>query len=278
MADASDRRFRGAPGMGLRRDAPDRRDRLLFRTVPNVDSLPERADCSALLPEPMDQGVIGACVGYSAATVAYGTMIRDGHRRPFVASPVFIYREARILGGYVHQDVGAEIRNAWKAMNRIGVPPMSNLKPRFKADDLPDPQTWLFPENSIWRRKPSPSTYADAERRQALAYFLLPTLADVLQCLADGFLCQIGFAVHRSFYGWGGPLYNVPDPEPGDRELGGHAVTAWGYDKPSRRVLLRNQWGASAHEGKPDFTLSFSYMEKHSWDNWTGRIFEGGRS
>ena len=41
---------RYAPGMGLRRDTPDRRDRALYAAVPNIDALPDKADCSALLP------------------------------------------------------------------------------------------------------------------------------------------------------------------------------------------------------------------------------------
>jgi hypothetical protein len=134
----------------------------------------------------MDQHVIGACTGYSAAAVLYAVMKKDGHRRPFVPSPVFLYREARVLGGYVEEDAGAEIRNLWKAANKLGLPPMSNLRPSFERRHLPDPVTWLFPENSIWRRPPSPSAYADAERRQVLNYHRLFNLPDLLQCLADG--------------------------------------------------------------------------------------------
>jgi hypothetical protein len=265
--------------MGLKPDTPDRRDRLLFQSIPSVDAQPPQADNSAILPPVMDQKVVGACVGFSAATVAYGTMLRDGHRRPFVPSPVFLYREARVLGGYVEQDAGAEIRNAWKAANKVGLPPMSNLKPRFNAGDLADPRNSIFPETSIWRRQPSKSIYADAERRQALAYFKLPTLGDLLKCLADGYLAQVGFVVFRSMYGQGGPRFHVPDPNPTyDREMGGHAVTAYRYDKQIKRVFFRNSWSETAHEGKPDFTLSFSYLEQYSWDNWTCRVVEGART
>ena len=43
------------PGFGLRPRTPDRRDRALYAAVPNVDALPDKADCSHLLPQPMDQ-------------------------------------------------------------------------------------------------------------------------------------------------------------------------------------------------------------------------------
>ena len=200
------------PGMGLRPDRPDRRDRALYAAVPNIDALPDRADLTHLLPpghdKPpgIDQRWSSACVGYSGASTLYGVMKKDGHRRPFVASPVFLYREARVLGGYLEEDAGAEIRLMWKAANKLGLPPQSNLKPRFLPEDMADPSTAMLPENSIWRRQPPPSVYADAERRQVLTYFRMSTLNDVLQSLADGWPVQFGFMMNRSAYGPGGPL------------------------------------------------------------------------
>lgn len=273
MADT----FTPPHGFGYRRDRPDRRDRILFAAVPNVDALPQEVSNERDLPAPFDQGTIGSCVGWSAATTAYVMMRKDGHRRPFMPSPVFLYREARVLGGYVEEDAGAEIRFAWKAANKLGLPPMSNLKPRYEPRDMPDPSTALFPEGSIWRKPPSASHYADAERRQVLTYYRLATLEDLLQCLADGWCANIGFTVFRSLYGARSAVVDVPDPTPGDRELGGHAVVAYGYSKLRRRILLRNQWGPAAHEGTPNFTLSFDFMAQHSWDWWTARMAEGGK-
>lgn len=269
---------RHMPGFGLRRDSPDRRDRALYGAVPNIDSLPDRADTSALLPAVMDQRVSSACTGYSGANTLHAVMVKDGHRRPFVPSPVFLYREARVLGGYVEEDMGAEIRNVFKAANRLGLPPMSNWAPRFGPQHNADPQTGLWPEGSIWLRKPPPSVYADAERRQVLSYYRLSTLNDLLKCLADGWPAAIGVTVFRSWYGPSGPLYNIPDPGPHDRDLGGHAITAYGYDKASRRIFCRNQWGVDAHQGKPDFTISFDYYSRFGSDTWTGRFVEGGRT
>jgi C1A family cysteine protease len=267
------------PGMGLVRDTEDRRDRVLFRNVPDINALPDEGGYDPTkMPQVLDQHTIGACVGYSTAENTYTTMIRDGHRRPFIPSPVFIYRQARLIGGYLDEDMGCEIRNAMKAANKWGLPPMSNIPPRFRSADMPNPQTWKFPPDSVWYKDVAPSHYADAERRQVMNYFKLPTLADLLQCLADGYTAVVGFAVFRSMYGIGGPKYHVPDPNPpNDRELGGHAVLAYRYSKRDRRVMFRNSWGASAHEGKPDFTLSFSYLERYSWDNWTTRWIEGGK-
>lgn len=263
---------------GYRPDRPDRRDRALYAAVPNIDALPDHVDLEKLLPPVMDQSVTSSCTGFSGANTAYAAMKKDGHRRPFVPSPVFLYREARVLGGYEPEDMGAEIRLVWKAAAKLGLPPMSNLKPRFLSSDLADPQTGLFPEGSIWRKPPTKSLLADAERRQAVTYFRLATLNDLLKCLADGWCANLGFTVFRSFYGDRGPRYDVPDPVQGERDLGGHAVTAFGYDKPSRRVFFRNQWGADAHEGRANFTLSWDYVTKFSGDTWSIRLIEGGKA
>jgi hypothetical protein len=260
---------------GLRPDTEDRRDRALYKTVPDINALPDEGGYTELMPLVMDQRVVSGCVGYSGSETAYCVMVKDGHRRPFVPSPVFLYRQARELGGYVEEDAGAEIRNCWKALARWGAPPMSNLKPRFRPGDLSDQTTYVFPENSIWRRRPARSHFADAERRQALVYYKLATLNDLLQCLADGWPAQLGFMVFRSMYGWGGPVFDVPDPGPDDRGLGGHAVMAYRYDKRTERVTCRNSWGEDAHEGRPDFTLSFEYIRRYAWDVWTARVFEG---
>lgn len=262
-------------GFGYKPDPRDRRDRLLYAAVPNIANLPPRADNEKILPAPMDQAVTNSCVGFSGAAVLYATMKRDKHRKPFVPSPVFLYREARVLGGYVEEDLGAEIRLMWKACSKVGIVPMSNIKPKFDNKSLADANN-IFPENSIWRKQPAPSHYADGQRRQAIVYHRLPIIEDVLQTLANGWCVQLGFTVFRSLYNSNGaPRYDVPLPVIGDRELGGHAVTAYGYDIPSRRILFRNSWGESAHEGKPNFMLPFDYWRWCS-DVWCSQLIEGG--
>lgn len=281
MDDDTDDSFRPPNGLGYKPDRPDRRDRALYRAVPNVDALPATSyhlGIPKTFPDPMDQKSIGACVGYSAAQCARSIMVRNRHARPFTPSPVALYLWAREEGGYPEQDCGAEIRNAWRAMNKRGLPAMSNLTPRFRPEDLPDPETWLFPKKSIWVRPVSPSNAADAERRQIVSYYKLETLADVLQSLSEGFPVNFGFTVFRSFYDpYGGARKIIPMPRPGERDLGGHAVNAIDYDKPNRVIWCRNQWGPTAHEGGPDFALSFDFFAAYAGDAWTGRSIEGAR-
>lgn len=272
--------FRPPHGMGRKPDPIDRRDRILFAAVPNVDALPDRTNHESLLPKAQDQGAIGSCVGWSAQHVAYAIMKRDGHLKPYLASPVALYRWSREYDeafdpGAVTRDGGTYIRHVWRAMQKKGLPAMSKWKPRYEARDLPDEASWEFGPQSRWRVEPTPGVVTHGETRQMLNYFRLPTLAEVLQSLADGYPAQTGFMVYRSFYDAYGPVVEVPMPGSGDYVLGGHAVTIYGYDKPSRMLLIRNQWGAVAHRGSPNFRMPFAFYEKHASDTWTGRTIEG---
>jgi C1A family cysteine protease len=154
---------------------------------------------------------------------------------------------------------------------------MSNIKPDFSMKHMPDPNTWVFPEKSIWRRRAAPSHFVDAERRQVIEYYRCETLEDILRSISEGYPVIFGFDVFNSFYGRSGPLFNVPDPMTSDYYIGGHAVIAHTYDTPSRRVVARNSWGDTPHEGKPDFTLSYNYIAKFASDAWTCRMIEGAR-
>lgn len=268
-------------GLGLRREEVDRRDRALFAATINIDSLPDKGSAANLLPAPLDQEMVNACVGFSGSTALAMIMKNDKHLKPFVPSPVWLYRQARELGGYVEEDSGAEIRLMWKAANRLGLVPMSNLKPRFDAVSTAKPNVEgvdIFPEKSIWRRPVSASNLADAQRRQVIQYFKLFNLGDLLKCIADGWPVQAGIEVWRSFYGPGGPNYIIPDPktQPNDYLMGLHAVVAYEYDKPSRSIFWRNSWGKFPHEGKPDFVTSFDFVQPYVTDAWTGRLIEGG--
>lgn len=267
-------------GLGWRRDSEDRRDRALFATVPSIAVLPDRIDIEELMPEPLDQNQVGACTGYSAGEVLHGTMIKDGHRRPFVPSPVALYHGGREIGGYLEQDGGAEIRNVFKWASKVGLPRLSEFRPRFDEGDLADPATGIFPEKSIWRRPLSASVLRDAERRQVLTYYKLATVNDLLACLAQGWPAAVGVDVFPSFYGSdGNPEVDVPDPHPGEQAIGGHAVAAIGYDRTGGRpfVKFRNSWGPTAHHGGPNFTLSLDYLKAHGSDWWTARFVEGGK-
>ena len=64
-------------------------------------------------------------------------------------------------------------------------------------------------------------------------------------------------------------------PKPSEKQLGGHAVMAVGYDESTKRVLVRNSWGADWGI-KGYFTIPYDYISNGNLadDLWTLRAFE----
>ena len=96
------------------------------------------------------------------------------------------------------------------------------------------------------------------------------------QCLAEGYPFVFGFSVYEAFEGdevaRTGKL-NLP--EPSEKQLGGHAVMAVGYDDSAKRVLVRNSWGTDWGI-KGHFTMPYDYVSDGNLadDLWTIRGLE----
>ena len=67
----------------------------------------------------------------------------------------------------------------------------------------------------------------------------------------------------------------VPIPGPKERELGGHAVLAIGYDDSQGRFIVRNSWGQKWGD-KGYFTMPYDYLTTPdlSDDFWVIKIVE----
>lgn len=64
-------------------------------------------------------------------------------------------------------------------------------------------------------------------------------------------------------------------PKPSEKQVGGHAVLAVGYDEQTERMLVRNSWGADwGIEGY--FTMPYDYISNDNLadDFWTLRALE----
>lgn len=65
----------------------------------------------------------------------------------------------------------------------------------------------------------------------------------------------------------------VPMPSPNEKTIGGHAVTAVGYDDSAQRFIVRNSWGTGWGIGGY-FMMSYAYVTDSSLadDLWTIRL------
>jgi C1A family cysteine protease len=126
---------------------------------------------------------------------------------------------------------------------------------------------------SAFTKKPSAACYTAAKKHTIRTYHRIASLGDMRACLAEGYPFVFGFSVYESFestkVAQSGVL-NMPKPE--ERQLGGHAVCAVGYDDKAKRLLVRNSWGP-AWGKKGYFTMPYDYVANRdlSDDFWTVR-------
>ena len=98
----------------------------------------------------------------------------------------------------------------------------------------------------------------------------------MLSCLTEGFPFVFGFAVYESFESDAVKKTGIVNlPKKDERQIGGHAVCAVGYDDTSSRFLIRNSWGADWGMGGY-FTMPYAYLDDRNLadDFWTIRMFE----
>jgi C1A family cysteine protease len=97
----------------------------------------------------------------------------------------------------------------------------------------------------------------------------------MLLCLAEGYPFVFGIMIYKSFETAKVAKTGIVEmPSLMERWfggcLGGHAVCAVGYNRITKRFLVRNSWGSNwGQEGY--FTIPFSYLEKYGSDFWTIR-------
>ena len=239
-------------------DLPDHRDHVYAAPLAALGPLPPRLDLRAGCPPVYDQGELGSCTANAIAGALEFDQMKQGQPGAFVPSRLFIYYNERVIEGTVDEDAGAMLRDGMKTVAK---------------DGAPHERLWPY-IISKFRTRPSLTSYTDAARHPAVLYQrLTQDLTQLKGCLAAGFPFVFGFSVYESFESETvAKTGHAPMPEPSERQLGGHAVLAVGYDDSREWFVVRNSWGS--HWGiNGYFTMPFTYLVDNnlSDDFWTVR-------
>lgn len=252
----------GTHQLGCHPDDPDDRDHAFVADAAVLAALPASADLSKAPFEPpiADQRPLASCSAHAIGAMFAFVAAKEG-RPPVVPSRLFIYYNERQMEGTTATDSGAKIRDGIKTIAKLGVC-----------------QEALWPyDTAQFAQQPPQPCYADALNNQAIEYLRIGGgLPELKACLAAGYPFVFGMSIYTNFFTpetertGAGPM-----PGPADTLMGGHAVTAVGYDDATQTFLLRNstgtQWGMKGY-----FTLPYAFLESRhlAADFWTLRSVE----
>jgi C1A family cysteine protease len=254
---------RNGHGLGWLPDLPDNRDFSPAqgkRDVPEVtaevpdllktvgaaepaEDVPTSVDLSDRFSPVEDQGSLGSCTANAGVgLLEYYELNAFG--KHLDASRLFLYKTTRNLMGEIG-DTGAFLRTTMQALAIFGVPPAEYMPYDINRFD----------------EEPTAFAYAYAQAYKALQFYRLDPggtdrgtlLQQIKTNLATELPVMFGFSVFSSYQDGKQPG-EIPYPSPEDRQVGGHAVVAAGYDDQrtisgadgvdrTGAILIRNSWG-----------------------------------
>jgi C1A family cysteine protease len=248
-------------GYGWNRDLPDGRDFMYGAPAEVVRQLPTSVDLRPGCPPVYDQGQLGSCTANAIGGALEFVQSEEKKANPLTPPRLFIYYNERVIEHTVDSDSGAQIRDGVKSVHKLGAPPETD---------------WPYDINQF-SKKPPEKAYTDAKNYQTILYQrVTPTLGQLKGCLASGYPFVFGFTVYESFESQ--EMANTGHlgmPGTGEKQLGGHAVLAVGYEDSSQAFIVRNSWGADWGI-KGYFTMPYPYLlqETLASDFWTIRSVE----
>lgn len=243
-------------------DLPDHRDYLYAAPIETLQVLPPSVDLRSACPPVYDQGELGSCTANAIAAAIEFDQMKQHLAQVFVPSRLFIYYNERVMEGTVDSDSGAMIRDGIKSVATQG--------------DCPE-DLWPY-DIAKFRDKPSDAAYQQAIKYKALLYQRVQqVLTQMKGCLASGYPFVFGFSVYESFMSPEvAQTGHAPMPAQSEKNIGGHAVVAVGYDDASQWFIVRNSWSDKWGMGGY-FTLPYTYLSQQGLadDFWTLRLVAG---
>jgi len=243
-------------------DVQDANDFTFTAVRPMAAPLPPMVDLRHLCSPVRDQGNLGSCTGFAIA-VGMREFLLNKLGAPFVPlSPLFLYYEERLREHSVSQDAGAQPRDGFKVLAKLGCAP--------EQDDVYNP--------SLFTAAPSRTALKDATYYMIAAYHRVRGLPDIRACLAGGNGVVLGFTVYDSFESDDVAKTGVvPIPALGEKVLGGHAVFCVGYRTDSAvagggALIVKNSWGTGWGDGGY-FYLPYAFVTPSNVsDAWTAVV------
>lgn len=190
-----------------------------------------------------DQGELGSCTAF-AITKGLREYLLIKEHKPFIPlSPLFLYYNERKLEGDVKHDSGATLDDGMKVLNQTGVAPEED---------------WTY-DISKFTIEPPEKAYIDAKSFIVKSEKQLNGLSAIKAELKNQNPVVFGIEVFQSFEEAKDGNIPVPDVNH-EKNLGGHAVSCFGYDDAKRVLIMKNSWGP-AWGDKGYFYLPYDYFK-----------------
>ncbi|MEE9913265.1 MAG: cysteine protease [Deltaproteobacteria bacterium] len=234
-----------------------------------AEALPSRVDLRKWFSPVEDQGTLGSCTA-NAGVGLVEYFERRAKGKYIDASRLFLYKTSRNMA-HSKGDTGAFLRTTMSAMVLFGVPPEEYWP--YVMDDFD--------------KEPTAFCYAFAQNYQTITYYRLDPpnagraelLKRIKTNLAAGLPSMFGFTVYSS-YEQAHATGRIPFPTAGDKNMGGHAVIAAGFDdkikiknavagtkETTGALLIRNSWGKAWGEEGCGW-LPYDYVLKGLAIDW----------
>ena len=219
----------------LRPDPPDMRDFLY--ASPHFQSaaqLPKSVDLRSNCSNVVDQLSLGSC---TANAIASGLLeyVQLAQKKPLVPmSRLWFYYMERLAENTVDEDAGASLRDGMKIASVQGCVPE---------------QEWPYDITKLADAPPS-TIASDGAPYKITSYHRVSDLMGVKAALASGHPVVMGAVIYSSFESSSVARTGlVPMPKKHEKQLGGHALLAVGYQDDKKHVIVRNSWGQWGDKG-----------------------------
>jgi C1A family cysteine protease len=239
-------------------DIPDHRDLMFSAPKIAMKALPPVINLRPQCPPVYDQGQLGSCTA-NAIAGAFQFEEMKQNLNVFIPARLFIYYNERVIENTINYDSGGFIRDGMKSINGVGVCSESTLP--YDISKFTD--------------KPSDACFTEASQHKSVSYQrIVNDLNQLKGCLADGYPFIFGFSVYESFESEEvAKSGQLSMPSQGERQVGGHAVMAVGYNENQNQFIIRNSWGDQwGIQGY--FTMPYEYLTNDNLadDFWTLRL------